>query len=57
MLRQHAASETPNVQVFDGYQSVLIHQHASEFVLMVETLVEDVLVNLTQEHDCLAAAI
>ena len=42
---QHSASKAFHVQVFDENHSELAHQHASQFVLMVVALVEDVLVN------------
>ena len=57
VLRQHAASKTFDVQVFYENQSELVHQHASQFVLMVVALAEDVLVNLTQQHHRLTAAV
>jgi hypothetical protein len=43
---QHSTSKAFNVQVFYENHSKLAHQHASQFVLMVVALVEDVLVNL-----------
>ena len=43
---QHSASKAFHVQVFYENHSELAHQHATEFVLMVVALVEDVLVNL-----------
>ena len=55
-FRQHSPGKTLDVQVFHENLSKLLHQLASQFVVMVITLVEDVLVNLTQEHNCLATA-
>jgi len=45
-----------DVQVFHENLCKLLDQHARQFVVMVITLVEDVLVDLTQEHHCLATA-
>ena len=43
---QHSASKAFHVQVFYENHAELAHQHASQFVLMVVALVEDVLMNL-----------
>ena len=56
-FRQHSASETLDVQVFYENHSELIHQHSSQLVLVVVALVKDVLVNLTQQHNSLAATV
>ena len=55
-FRQHSPGKTLDVQVFHENLSKLLDQHARQFVVMVITLVEDVLVDLTQEHNCLATA-
>ena len=55
-FRQHSPGKTLDVQVFHENLSKLLDQHACQFVVMVITLVEHVLVNLTQEHNCLATA-
>ena len=43
---QHSPSKAFHVQVFYENHPELAHQHASQFVLLVVALVEDVLVNL-----------
>src|SRR5215469_3136212 len=57
LLRQHAASKTFDVQVFDGNKPVLIHQHSRPLVLVVEPLIEDVLMYFPQENDSLAPTV
>ena len=57
LLRQHAASKTFDVQVFDGNKPVLIHQHSRQLVLVVEPLIEDVLMYFPQENDSLAPTV
>ena len=56
LLRQNAASKTLHVQVLNENQSELIHQHASQLVLMIQTLVKDVLVNLAQDYNRFATS-
>jgi len=55
-FRQHSPGKTLDVQVFHENLSKLLDRHARQFVVMVITLVEDVLVDLMQGHNCLATA-
>src|SRR4051812_30274849 len=50
-LRQLRSGESFNVQIFDGYQAVVINNPARDFVMKVGTLIANVNVNaLEQKH-------
>src|SRR5208283_138910 len=50
-LRQHSASETLHVQIFDRDQTVLVDQLARELVLEVPALIADVDMRPLQQPD------